>query len=70
MVDKIIKLEDLEEEVPALFLKLNLPQLKSIVKKNVGRKSKKNQEYYDDELISVVQERYSWELKKFSYKLI
>ena len=70
MVDKIIKLEDFEEEVPVLFSKLNLPQLKSIVKKNVGRKSKKSKEYYDDELISVVQERYSWELKKFNYKLI
>ena len=70
LVDKIIKLEDFEEEVPVLFSKLNLPQLKSIVKKNVGRKSKKSKEYYDDELISVVHERYSWELKKFNYKLI
>ncbi len=69
LVDKVIKLEDFNEEIPSLFSKLNLPKLDGIVKKNVGRKSKKTQEYYDDELIDLVQDRYSWEIKKFNYKL-
>jgi hypothetical protein len=69
LVDKVIKLEEFNKEIPALFSRLNLPKLDGIVKKNVGRKSKKTQEYYDDELVSLVQQRYSWELKKFNYKL-
>ena len=69
MVDKVIKLEEFNEEIPALFSRLNLPKLDGIVKKNVGRKSKKTQEYFDDELVSLVQQSYSWELKKFNYKL-
>ncbi len=69
LVDKVIKLEDFNKEIPSLFSTLNLPKLDGIVKKNVGRKSKKTQEYYDDELVSLVQQRYSWELKKFNYKL-
>ena len=69
LVDKVIKLEEFNKEIPALFSRLNLPKLDGIVKKNVGRKSKKTQEYYDEELISLVQDRYSWELKKFNYKL-
>ena len=69
LVDKVIRLEDFNKEIPSLFSTLNLPKLGGIVKKNVGRKSKKTQEYYDEELISLVQDRYSWELKKFNYKL-
>ena len=69
LVDKVIRLEDFNKEIPSLFSTLNLPKLDGIVKKNVGRKSKKTQEYYDEELISLVQDRYSWELKKFNYKL-
>ena len=69
LVDKVIRLEDFNKEIPSLFSTLNLPKLDGIVKKNVGRKLKKTQEYYDDELVSLVQQRYSWELKKFNYKL-
>ncbi len=68
LVDKVIKLEDFNKEIPSLFSKLNLPELDGIVKKNVGRKII-TQEYYDEELVSLVQQRYSWELKKFNYKL-
>ena len=70
LVDQIIKLEDIENDVPELFSKLGLPKIKKIVKKNVGKKYKKTQEYYDEELVSLVQQRYSWEINKFNYKLL
>ena len=70
LVDKVIRLEDFDVEIPQLFEKLKLPKLKSIVKKNVGSKRKKTYEYFDKELESIVKKRYSWDLKKYNYKLI
>ena len=70
LVDQIIKLEDIENDVPELFSKPGLPKIKKIIKKNVGKKYKKTQEYYDEELVSLVQQRYSWEINKFNYKLL
>ena len=70
LVDKVIRLEDFSQEVPKLFKHLKLPEIRGIVKKNVGKKRKSTKEYYDSELVSIIKKRYSWELKKFSYNLL
>ena len=69
LVDKVIRLEDFSQEVPKLFKHLKLPEIRGIVKKNVGKKRKSTQEYYDSELVSIIKKRYSWELKNFCYDL-
>ena len=69
LVDKVIRLEDFSQEVPKLFKHLKLPEIRGILKKNVGKKRKSTQEYYDSELVSIIKKRYSWELKKFCYDL-
>ena len=70
LVDKVIRLEDFSEEVPKLFKHLKLPEIRDVIKKNVGYKRKETQEYFDKELVSIIKKRYSWELKKFSYNLL
>ncbi len=68
LVDKVVRLEDFNLEIPKLFKHLDLPQPKHIIKKNIGKKRKMLSDYYDDELIKLVEERYFWELNKFNYK--
>ena len=69
IVDKVIKLEDFNTELPLVFKNIGIKKIK-ILKKNVGKKRKKTQDYYDKDLISIIKNRYSWELKKFNYKLL
>ena len=70
LVDKVIRLEDFDKEVPKLFKHLKLPEIRDVIKKNVGNKRKETQEYFDKELVSIIKKRYSWELKEFSYDLL
>ncbi len=70
IVDKIICLENFEEEIPLLFedLNINLNSDFKIVKKNVRDRNKKINDYYSEKSKQLVFERYSWEIDKFNYK--
>jgi len=70
IVDKIICLENLEEEIPLLFdtLKIRLDSNFEIIKKNVRKRKKEVNEYYSEKSKQLVFERYAWEINKFNYK--
>jgi hypothetical protein len=69
IVDKIICLEDFDEEIPQLFKDLNitLDTDFKIIKKNVRTRKKKVVNYYSEKSKQLVLERYAWEIKKFNY---
>lgn len=72
LVDRIIKLEDFELEIPKLFedLKLPLDSQFKIIKKNKGKIKKRIADYYNKKSIDFVKRQYYWELEKFNYRLL
>jgi hypothetical protein len=71
IVDEIIKLEDFDKKIPQLFKKLNLIIDDSflVLKKNIGKRKRSTQSYYNKKTSNLVKRRYSWEINKFNYKL-
>ena len=68
LVDKIIRLEDMEFALPELFSEIGLPKNSiQIVHRNVG-KHKPYREYYDDEDIELVKKKYAYDISQFDYR--
>ncbi len=69
LVDKIIPLENFDEDIPLLFKHLNiaLDSDFKIIKKNVRARSKKVSDYYSEKSKQLVFDRYGWEIEKFNY---
>lgn len=68
LVDKIIKLENIERDLIPILSKLNLPGIeKTIVPKTNIRKHKKYIEYYDKESIETVRKLYEYDIEHFNY---
>lgn len=69
LVDKIICLENFDQEIPKLFetLDLKLDTNFKIIKKNVRKRKKNLSSYYSQNSIELVYKRYSWEIERFNY---
>lgn len=70
LVDKIIRLESFESDIPKLFqdLKIDLPPEFKLVRKNVRKRTKPISDYYSEASKQLVLERYAWEIEKFEYQ--
>jgi hypothetical protein len=69
LVDSILKLEDLSKELTITLNKIGINSDEiQIVRKNTNKKKKRISEYYDDNLIELVNRRYEWEIRKFNYE--
>lgn len=69
LVDKIICLENFNEEIPKLFetLNIDLPTDFEVVKKNVRKRKKSVVDYYSEKSKKIIYKRYKWELEEFNY---
>ncbi len=70
LVNKIICLENFNEDIPKLFKTLNieLPSDFKVVKKNVRSRKRKIADYYSEKSKKLVYKRYQWEIEKFNYQ--
>ncbi len=71
LVSDIIKLEDIEIELPLLMKKLNLPHLEDIKLPHINKSPRRKASYisyYDDESIEYVGDFYHDEIKEFNYE--
>jgi hypothetical protein len=69
LVDKVIRLEDINTELIPLLVKLGIPQAESInIQKTNSRKYKKYTEYYDEESVELVRKLYKYDIENFKYK--
>ena len=70
LVDKIIRLESFETEIPILFQELNIDLTNEfkLVKKNVRKRTKPVSDYYSEASKQLVLDRYAWEIEKFGYE--
>ncbi len=66
LVGTILRLEDLNTELPATISKLELPVKADLLHLN-GRVSRDYRRYYTDASKALVQNRYAWDLKTFNY---
>ena len=72
LVDKVIKLGNLNAELPIIFKQLGIPVPQQIPRSNIGsygRKGRNWRSYYDQNLKRIVQKLYGWELKEFHYNI-
>ena len=70
LVDKVVKLEDINTELPKILEQIGIPMPKEIPKVNMGKygtKGKNIKKYYDRETRKRVQKLYKWDMKKFGY---
>lgn len=73
LVDQVIKLEDMNSELPKLFTKLGIPPPSKIPRRNIGNYSTKTgkgrdwKEYYDKQTSDKIKQLYGWELAKYNY---
>lgn len=68
LVDKIIKLEDINEEFPNFMWKnfrLRVPNIPQVNKGNYNKKSYR--EYFDEESKQIVENLYKYEIETFGY---
>jgi len=69
LVDKVIKLEDIQEELTPTLVQLGLPQVDAIkLPKINSRNYQKYTKYYDQESIERVQHLYKYDIEHFNYK--
>lgn len=75
LVDKIIKLEDIDKVLPKMLFKKFGIRIKKIPKTNQGKyksqkktSDRKYRKYYDDESRKIVENLYSYELDTFNYE--
>lgn len=70
LVDKIIRLEDIDEELIPTLVNIGLPIAKTDIKiaKTNNRKYKKYTEYYDEDSIQCIKNLYKYDIDNFNYK--
>lgn len=70
LVDEVLKLENLSKDLPVVLNKIGIenPHKIEIIKKNTKKKKKKIFEYYNDDLIELVKNKYAWEIDEFNYE--
>ncbi|MEM1367108.1 MAG: sulfotransferase family 2 domain-containing protein [Cyanobacteria bacterium P01_H01_bin.15] len=71
-VDYFIRFENLHEDLKHVCDRLKIPFEPSrmpLFKMRKRDQNRKIQDYYDDTTIQIVQNKYAWELKRFSYEL-
>ena len=70
LVDKVVKLENIDAELPHILKRLGIHTPDKIPKGNIGKygtKGKNIKNYYDKETRKRVQKLYKWDFKKFGY---
>ena len=69
LVNKVIKLEDIDRELIPTLTKINLPGIENIEIPKVNiRKHQKYIDYYDEESIELVQKLYKYDIEHFNYQ--
>lgn len=69
LVDKVIKLENIDRELITTLAKLNLPGVESIEIPKVNiRKHQSYIDYYDEESIKIVRKLYQYDIEHFNYQ--
>lgn len=68
LVDKVIKLEDINEELPPLLQTLALPDAENMIIPRINTRKRKNYaDYYDDESRQIIAQRYKYDIEHFDY---
>jgi hypothetical protein len=70
LIDKIIKLECIQENLPKYLADIGLPAAESLVIPHANQRTKENHysRYYDKQAINFVQSNYSLDIELFDYK--
>jgi len=68
MVDAVLRLEDIEEELPALFSRMGLPAPRAVPRRARGLYLRSHQRYFDVESRDWVAARYAAEIERFDYR--
>jgi hypothetical protein len=69
LVNKVIKLENIDQELIPTLIKLNLPGIENIEIPKVNiRQHKKYIDYYDKESIEIVRKLYIYDIEHFNYQ--
>ncbi|MEL6869582.1 MAG: sulfotransferase family 2 domain-containing protein [Pseudomonadota bacterium] len=69
LVDEVIKLEEINERVPAVLQQAGIPDADSLAVPNKNRRpaKKRYQDYYDETSKTLVQQRYASDIERFGY---
>ena len=67
MVNKFIKFENLDNDFNTVLEELGLPGLKLSKMRAVSETRNSYKDWYDDELINLVSEKFSTDIKLFDY---
>ena len=67
MVNKFIKFENLDNDFNTVLEELGLPSLKLSKMRSVSQRRNSYKDWYDDELINLVSEKFSTDIKLFDY---
>lgn len=70
LVDKVIRLEDIDQEIIPLLKQLNIPNPENIVVPQKNKRQYKSQSYtdfYQKETIQYVEKLYKYDIEKFKY---
>ena len=67
LVNKIIKFENLDNDFNTVLEELGLPSLKLSKMRSVSQRRNSYKDSYDDELINLVSEKFSTDIKLFDY---
>ena len=69
LVNEVIKLEDIDQKLPELLERLNIPDSKRLEIPHINKRTAKNySNYYDDESNELVFERYKYDIDRFHYR--
>ena len=70
LVDKILKLECIQEDLPKYLADIGLPAAESLTIPHKNQRSKEDHysRYYDKQAINFVQSNYSLDIELFDYK--
>lgn len=69
LVDKVIRLEDIDHDLIPTLIELKLPNVEALTIERINRrKHKKYVAYYDADTISVVERMFQYDIAEFGYK--
>lgn len=68
LVDEVIKLEDINEKLPAILRRIGIPDAEKLSIPYINkRKQKKLSTYYDDESKALIEKNYCYDIQRFNY---